>query len=961
MNESEINIKRLQEAINKNKLVIFAGAGISVDSGIPDWDALIEELKSDLGIPKNETDYLKIPQYYFNERGEKEYVEKVRSILKHNTQVYNLLHEKIFELNPEHVLTTNFDNLLEQVIESNSHPYSIIKRDQDFPYSENTKYLVKVHGDLGENDFVLKENDYLNYSIKHPLIEAFLKSVFATRTVLFVGYSLNDTNLKQILHQVRNILGNNFQNAYIINNNDIANHTRNYFKSQGVNIITIKEVNTDKLDLNKKGFEKLGEKSQALFKILHKINNYDSFKIQISNVNILDLLFESIKELNDHIIYSTNDIISLKIFGDEFSLLHDFNTLYLTKDYFKYFFKELFYIKNNEIVLVEKDKITNEEKKELIKKIRFIVTKLNYNQITRIRINNDLINIQLRHGVNCECLNCLIDNLEYIKLEVEFEKRIINEGTSVIEDIQLAFAKYRIGCFHEAYDLFSNVSTKAWKRKDFIYYYIAKRNIKYLKNLIRWGVSENKFIIDDINKIDLNKLINNITDITSINSRFINNIHDERYFEYCYNLVVKEYELLTKQVISIETNTHISNYNYLDKISRIERILINVQRFYSRNYIVLDKYTDYTKLFKVSFDIYILTYKILDNLKTDKKKYIFNSRILSIFLRNLHNNDIEKSLKQYNLRNIEVEDEKFILDYLNKVIQNYENVPKGVNSFNDFKRETLFNSFLLNQYFINTYDNSSFQALVDFYLNEYNFFNDRIIERVLYKFKDYLSIEILNNFYDKFKEKNFELLLVIIKICSRINHKIDNKKVNELLPILEGKGNYNYSDLYMISSNKLRPKIKRIIYKQLNENFSLENYFKYVIQNIIKHDEYKETFLSYIKRIIELDYLDLNEAEQFFVNDYHLFNLISLILDKNLDTNYFSSIENKSKIVSFYLDRNNIDSEKFDIEFIRYFKNNRFIIFKILKYKAISNLVIDYLKNNKDDKEIFKLYLDYIL
>jgi hypothetical protein len=70
---------------------------------------------------------------------------------------------------------------LEQVIKSKAHPFSVIKKDGKFPYARNTKSFVKIHGDLDEANLVIKEDDYLEYAANHPLIESFIKGVFATR------------------------------------------------------------------------------------------------------------------------------------------------------------------------------------------------------------------------------------------------------------------------------------------------------------------------------------------------------------------------------------------------------------------------------------------------------------------------------------------------------------------------------------------------------------------------------------------------------------------------------------------------------------------------------------------------------------------------------------------------------------------------------------------------------------
>ena len=56
------NIQILKAAITDRKLVVFAGAGVSVDAGVPTWGELIAELKKDIDIPINEADFLRIAQ-----------------------------------------------------------------------------------------------------------------------------------------------------------------------------------------------------------------------------------------------------------------------------------------------------------------------------------------------------------------------------------------------------------------------------------------------------------------------------------------------------------------------------------------------------------------------------------------------------------------------------------------------------------------------------------------------------------------------------------------------------------------------------------------------------------------------------------------------------------------------------------------------------------------------------------
>lgn len=66
--------------------------------------------------------------------------------------------------------------------------------------ADKGKYIIKMHGDLSDaSSIVLKEQDYLDYSQKHVLIELFIKSLLTDHIVLFLGYSLNDYNIKLMM------------------------------------------------------------------------------------------------------------------------------------------------------------------------------------------------------------------------------------------------------------------------------------------------------------------------------------------------------------------------------------------------------------------------------------------------------------------------------------------------------------------------------------------------------------------------------------------------------------------------------------------------------------------------------------------------------------------------------------------------------------------------------------------
>lgn len=206
MKINDIHIRNIKQANEEDRLAIFIGAGVSKSSDteyirLPSWSDLISELKSDLGITE-EIDYLKLAQLYHLEFGEQGYHQALKKYFPEDITPSSL-HRKILDLNPRVIITTNWDYIIENAIEQEGHLYDTICTDKDLVKSTSQKKFIKIHGDFKNHNIVFKEDDYLNYSRNFPLIENYIKSIFSTHTVLFLGYSYNDINLKHIMKWVQ--------------------------------------------------------------------------------------------------------------------------------------------------------------------------------------------------------------------------------------------------------------------------------------------------------------------------------------------------------------------------------------------------------------------------------------------------------------------------------------------------------------------------------------------------------------------------------------------------------------------------------------------------------------------------------------------------------------------------------------------------------------------------------------
>ena len=213
--EYEESAAIIRKAMEDGQLVLFVGAGVSKSATLPLWNEAVREIAKRLHVLADENqkeqidsgDYLKIPQYYYNSRGGKEYTQLIRKIFRAD-QHYdsNALHDAIIGLNTNLIITTNYDHLLEQAAEKSAQSLGVISKDTDFPYCRSPKRLIKMHGDFENGNFVLKEDDYLNYSRNFSLIENYIKSIIGTKGILFLGYSFNDPDLKQIFTWAKEVL-----------------------------------------------------------------------------------------------------------------------------------------------------------------------------------------------------------------------------------------------------------------------------------------------------------------------------------------------------------------------------------------------------------------------------------------------------------------------------------------------------------------------------------------------------------------------------------------------------------------------------------------------------------------------------------------------------------------------------------------------------------------------------------
>jgi hypothetical protein len=200
----------LVNALRERRVILFVGAGVSRNLGLPSFDQLIDHLAEELGFDPDIFrlfgDYLSLAEYYRLQKGT---LGPLRSWLdrKWHTGIditSSRIHELIVKLKCPLVYTTNYDRWIEIAHKYYGVSYIKVVNVGDIPNVDaSSVQIVKFHGDFDDDDsIILTESSYFGrLSFESPL-DVKLRADVLGRTVLFIGYSLSDINIRYMLYKV---------------------------------------------------------------------------------------------------------------------------------------------------------------------------------------------------------------------------------------------------------------------------------------------------------------------------------------------------------------------------------------------------------------------------------------------------------------------------------------------------------------------------------------------------------------------------------------------------------------------------------------------------------------------------------------------------------------------------------------------------------------------------------------
>lgn len=205
---------QLIQAYRAKRLILFVGAGVSMGLGLPSWRQLVDhmakELRFDPDIYRTFGSDLTLAEFYRISKGQ---IGPLRSWMDREWHAPSTdisksrIHELIATSDFDLIYTTNYDRWIERAFDHHKKPYSKIASVGDLTsIAKDKTQIVKFHGDFDDDtSIVLDETSYFERLEFESPLDIKLRSDVLGRSVLFIGYSLNDINIRYLFYRLANL------------------------------------------------------------------------------------------------------------------------------------------------------------------------------------------------------------------------------------------------------------------------------------------------------------------------------------------------------------------------------------------------------------------------------------------------------------------------------------------------------------------------------------------------------------------------------------------------------------------------------------------------------------------------------------------------------------------------------------------------------------------------------------
>lgn len=284
-------------AAASKRLCLFTGTGFSkalTEGNVPGWQELIEDvcdahvgnpdLKESL-FPKAGSNPLRLEEAAqivgMDLVGQGKNLHEViaNSILAIDVSGNTPNIEKFFSERSFRIVTTNYDKLSERLAGSDCQSLS---PGMPVPKSSSRVKVFHVHGSVDYPPrMVVTADDYFNFMNSETYFSRKLSTVLHENTVVVLGYSLGDVNLKNILSDYGGFMKDHFvgSSIFFVSRSSVAQPIRDYYAAcYGIRVIDNTDIEEFFKELNRQYPRAKQILSRSLESVDRVLNQGSSFK-----------------------------------------------------------------------------------------------------------------------------------------------------------------------------------------------------------------------------------------------------------------------------------------------------------------------------------------------------------------------------------------------------------------------------------------------------------------------------------------------------------------------------------------------------------------------------------------------------------------------------------------------------------------------------------------------------------
>lgn len=930
------------DAINEERLVIFAGAGVS------------------MGYPTNLPSFKELTKFfskknYFNNietienKNNDQYLGKLEN---QNIYVHNII-SKIFEdknLKPNEyhnslidlfgkskkirIVTTNYDQMFEKVLEKKGIKTNIYSNPA-LPYGDDFEGVIHLHGIASESkNLVATDKDFGKVYMYYSNVTKFLSDLFNSNyVILFIGYSYNDLIMRYFTKAIPNI------------------KTKRFIFVDDITIEDVKSMGLIPIRYEINDFKNLYQSIKRLSEFVNRdAFSWDNRILQISNTNPSFLDIQTEGELR-HILSNIHLIHKFLNNIDSLGWLIYFNY----KGYLKNLFNEGEF---------------NDFDYEFVKWILKNFMNKNFEEFKYLLVKNNFV-------INVKFQNLIIENLDnlneekieqilsFINLE-KLDSNILIKISKVLQKTEIDYYKAKllkfILKFRYEYRKLNNFLEKNEENKQIEINASISIDRENAKNIYK-----DIGLLKKMNYVDLSYFLS---------SQIINLYKKNKLGFVNQNFI--NYDLLTKKKINTDIDLYI--LILLDTIEKIcDKKYLNkfVDTFISSQYGILRRLAKYLY---IKYSDIVEIDRVINNKDLEIEKYEI-VRLIRIFYKKVDN------VKEFEIIFNKLKNENQIrIIYKDEIFNNLDEGIDYILKVNDERKESILKdlSELSKKDFV--FAKSLMLKLVEKGINNQDIWGYTLKGLTQNKFSTKYLTEIFEivDSNDLLKENTYYLALFLKRIVEKNSIEIYEKNISQILDFIEklqkyskdytNQNKYAWSDLIYNSSNgvvsnilikliqkihekneilnskKLSKRIFEILKNELLNKESLDTKFVIVGNLSLLYNINKKWVVNNLLKFLNIEDTDIFSISwKGFLTFSRMYPEISILLDEyfKLAIYRIDEIEKEGKFREDFI-------KTYTLKFIinDYNKNETYILalyrLKDRDIEIFYNVIYEYIIDNSD-------------